>query len=73
MIAAQRFLASLPIIGYAMRCLVEERHREIVVLLINLLMAGVLAVLIWGYPALITIALSGAAFAAVFIFLATLG
>lgn len=47
------FLARLPIIGYGGRCLAEERFVELAFLLVCLLMAVVLALLVWGPPALI--------------------
>ncbi|NOT72581.1 MAG: hypothetical protein HOP09_18960 [Hyphomicrobium sp.] len=54
----ERVLRAIPIIGYAAKCVEEERVGELFALVGVLLLAAALSILIWGYAALITIALT---------------
>lgn len=49
-----RLLAKLPIVGYGMRCAGEERVGELLLLIVNGLMAFAIVVLIWGFAGFIT-------------------
>jgi len=53
-----RLIQRAPIIGYAIRCLEEELHEQAALFGANLVMAALLAVLILGFPAFITVVLS---------------
>jgi len=70
---AAKLLKRIPVVGYAIRCLENEQHGQIALLAGNIFMAALLAVLIWGYPAFITIVLSVVAVTSALILLATRG
>lgn len=53
-----RILARVPVVGYAIRCIEEERETELLSLVGVLLLAAIDATLIWGWPAFITIMLA---------------
>ncbi len=50
-------LRYIPVIGFLARCIEEERTTDLYILIANLLMATTLAVIVFGYPAVILIAL----------------
>lgn len=68
-----RILRSVPVVGYAMRCLSEHRHDELGLLGVNLAMAVAVGLLVFGYPFLITAVLFMAAFVGLIILSATVG
>ncbi len=68
-----RITRSIPVLAYAMRCLEEERFDELATLGVVVLMAVVLAVLVWGFPALITIMQVSVVITALLILSATRG
>lgn len=68
-----RITRAIPILAYAIRCLEEERFEELATLGIVLMMAAVLAVLIWGFAALIVIMKLAAAITGLLILSATRG
>jgi len=68
-----RFLRAMPVVGYAIRCLEEHRHKELSLLGVNLLMALAVGVLAFGFPFLITAVLSAAALIGLIILSATTG
>lgn len=69
----ERALRAIPVIGYAARCVEEERVKELLILVGVVLLAAVLAVVTWGYPALITIALTLVALAGAIVIGTTMG
>ncbi|MGE3914236.1 MAG: hypothetical protein AB7F78_00945 [Hyphomicrobiaceae bacterium] len=71
--AMARVLGSLPVVGYAARCLSEHLHGELGLLGVNLLMALALGLILLGYPFLITAALLLAAFVGLAILGSTIG
>jgi hypothetical protein len=50
-----RLIRRLPIVGYLLRCLDEERHKELAGLTANFVMFAVLMVILFGLPAFVTI------------------
>ena len=71
--AFSRVLRALPVVGYAIRCLEEHRHKELSLLGGNVLMALAVGVLAFGLPFLITVALAAAALVGLIILSATTG
>ncbi len=49
-----RIIRAIPIVGFAARLMEENRPYALVVLLVNVIMAIALAVIFFGFPALIT-------------------
>lgn len=68
-----RLIRALPIIGYVIRCLEEERHKELALLGANLFMSVLLVGLIWGYAGIITVMLTLVAVIIPTLVLVTLG
>jgi len=68
-----RFLRAMPVVGYAIRCLEEHRHKELSLLGGNLLMALAVGVLAFGVLFPITAVLSAAALIGLIILSATTG
>lgn len=68
-----RILLNIPVLGYLIRCMMEERMIELALLLATIFMAIALAILIWGLPAYTTIVYTLMAVIAFFIFLTTTG
>ncbi len=50
-----RIFHMVPILGYLLRCIDEERPEELLLLIANFLMVAVFGIMIWGYPALIAL------------------
>lgn len=67
-----RILYMIPIIGYLLRCIEEERSDELLLLIANFFMLVVFGVMIWGYPALIATMLTLAGLTASFVLYITL-
>ncbi len=65
---AAAILMRLPIIGYAARCISEERWGRLALLGGNLVMALILAVIWWGAPVLTLVAEVGVVLAFLIIF-----
>lgn len=53
-----KVLRRIPIVGFLHRCLEEERAADLGLFVLNLVMATIVATLIWGWPAFITVALT---------------
>lgn len=68
-----RVILAIPILGYAVRCFRDERDGELLVLIGTLAMAGVLAVLLFGLPAFVTILYTLLILVAAFVIATTLG
>jgi hypothetical protein len=68
-----RLLLALPVIGFTLRMLADDDPRVVLGFLANLLMAAILAVLVWGYPVFIVIALAAAALALATVLALTFG
>jgi hypothetical protein len=63
----------IPVLSYAIRCMEEERFDELATLGLVVAMAVVLAILIWGVPALILALYAAVGTAALLILSATRG
>ena len=70
---AERILRRLPILGFAIRCAESGEFGRLAVLGLNVVMAVVLLVLWFGWPAFITIILAMTGLVATLILLATRG
>jgi hypothetical protein len=68
-----RFLGALPIVGYTLRCFREERVEAIAWLGLDFVLAATLAIILWGYPALITLLLCMVVMAGALILSTTIG
>ncbi|MEM7776932.1 MAG: hypothetical protein AAF732_15090 [Pseudomonadota bacterium] len=68
-----RIVRSIPIVGFAARCMEENRPVDLAILAMNVVLATLVAVSIWGYPALITAFLIFTAVIGTSIALAALG
>ncbi len=68
-----RALLAVPVLGHVMRCFAEERVTELLWLAFTGALAAALALIVFGWPALITLALSLTALAGLIILSATFG
>lgn len=68
-----RMILAIPVLGYAVRCFREERASELLVLIGTLVMAAVLAVLLFGLPAFVIILYTMLISVAAFVIATTLG
>jgi hypothetical protein len=67
-----RLLGAIPIIGYTIRCLREERFEALAWLGLDFVLAIALALILWGYHALITLELGLAAVVGALVLSATM-
>lgn len=68
-----RLLRALPIVGYVLRCFEEERVTELLWIAVVFLQIVILSLLVFGWSALITLALTMTATAGLIILSATVG
>lgn len=68
-----RIIRAIPVIGFAHRCMEENRPWHLALLVLNVLLLTAVAVSIWGFPAFITAMLIFTALVGTTVVLATLG